>query len=137
MMLKFSVYINSRLYISFSDFWKKKHLFYNTSSESESESKLWSKLWHHGEQNLKLCSAQVQILLQACWRFAMMKILSSSSSWKWGLIPFIGLPFHKNNSPLTIILLESKSKSAKSSVMNLFIVSSLSLYYNISKNVWE
>ena len=65
----------------------------------------WLSLLHNFiQQSLNSRSAQVQILLAACRRFAMVMISDNGSGWKKGLTPFVGQPYRKNNSMLLDLL---------------------------------
>ena len=50
------------------------------------------------QQSLNSGSAQVQMLLAACRRFAMLRISDNGPFWKQGQTPFVSQPYHKNNS---------------------------------------
>ena len=65
-----------------------KHLFYRTPLDD----------YFFLKAKLSLKSAQIQILFAACQRFTMVRIFDSRPGWKFGLTPFLGQPFCKNNS---------------------------------------
>ena len=60
---------------------------------------LWlSLLYSFIQLSLNWGSAQVQTLLAACRRFTMVRISDNGPGWKYGKMPFVGQPYHKNNS---------------------------------------
>ena len=79
------------------------------------------------QQSLNSEYARVQILLAACRRFAMVKISNCVPSWKYGLMPFVGQPFRKNNSSsssftLIIVFLGNKK-------IDIFIIKTCSHFF--------
>ena len=96
----------------------------------------WCLSLHHSfiQQSLRSGFGQVQILLAACQKFAMVRICDIGPSWKQELRSFVSKPFCKNSSSIQH---QRGSKNRKLHCENiLFIILPVMLLFNIAANVF-